>query len=89
LGGESGTTWERERERMNRFITVLAVLVMSFVLAIPAFAGNPSGQTPKQGKASCLANGGTFFSSTQTCLTTGGECVSLSGQIVSTEFCRI
>jgi hypothetical protein len=74
---------------MSRFITVLAVLMASLVLVIPAFAGNPSGQTPKQGKANCLADGGTYFSNTQTCLTTGGECVSLSGQIVSPEFCRI
>ncbi len=75
---------------MNRFIAVLAVLVVSFVLVIPAFAGNPSGQTPKQGKASCLGNGGSWFSNTQTCFTTGGECVSLTGQIVSAEkYCRI
>ena len=75
---------------MNRFVAVLAVLVVSFVLVVPAFAGNPSGQTPKQGKANCLANGGTWFSNTQACLTSGGQCVSLSGQILSTEqFCRI
>jgi hypothetical protein len=75
---------------MNRFIAVLAVLVVSFVFVIPAFAGNPSGQTPKQGKASCLANGGSWFSNTQTCLTTGGQCVALAGQIVSPEqFCRL
>ena len=75
---------------MNRFVAVLAVLVVSFVLVVPAFAGNPSGQTPKQGKTNCLANGGTWFSSTQTCLTTDGQCVSLSGQILSPEqFCRI
>ena len=75
---------------MKRFIAMLAVLVVSFVLVVPAFAGNPSGQTPKQGKANCLANGGTWFSNTQTCLTTGGECVSLSGQILPPErACRI
>lgn len=75
---------------MNRFVAVLAVLVAGFVLVIPAFAGNPSGQTPKQGKANCLANGGTFFSNTQTCLTTGGECVGLNGQLVSPEkYCRV
>jgi len=74
---------------MNRFSAVLAVLVVSFVLVVPAFAGNPSGQSPKQGKSNCLANGGSWFSNTQTCLTTGGECVSLSGQIVAPEFCRI
>lgn len=75
---------------MHRFIAVLAVLVVSFVLVIPAFAGNPSGQTPKQGKVSCLANGGHWFPSTQTCLTTGGECVALTGEIVSPEqYCRI
>ena len=75
---------------MNRFIAVFAVLVVSFVYVIPAFAGNPSGQTPKQGKANCLANGGSWFSNTQSCLTTGGQCVSLSGQTVSVEqFCRV
>lgn len=75
---------------MKRFITVLAVLVVSVVFVIPAFAGNPSGQTPKQGKANCLANGGTWFSNTQACLTTGGECVTLSGQILPPErACRI
>ena len=75
---------------MNRLITVLAVLMVSFVLVIPAFAANPSGQTPKQGKATCLANGGTWFSKSQTCLTTSGECVALTGELVSPErFCRI
>lgn len=75
---------------MNRLIAVLAVLMVSFVLVIPAFAANPSGQTPKKGKASCLANGGTWFSNSQTCLTTSGECVALTGELVSPErFCRI
>jgi hypothetical protein len=75
---------------MNRFIAVLAVLVVSFVFVIPAFAGNPSGQTPKQGKTNCLANGGSWFSNTQACLTADGQCVALAGQIVSPEqFCRI
>jgi hypothetical protein len=75
---------------MQRFITVLAVLVASFVLVIPAFAGNPSGQTPKQGRVTCLANGGYWFPNVQTCLTTGGDCVALTGQTVSAEqYCRI
>jgi hypothetical protein len=75
---------------MSRFMAVLAVLVVSFVLVVPAFAGNPSGQTPKQGSTACLADGGRWFPRTQTCLTTGGECVALTGQIVSPErFCRI
>lgn len=75
---------------MKRFTVVLAVLVVSLVSVIPAFAGNPSGQSPKQGRTNCLANGGTWFSNTQACLTTGGECVSLSGQILPPErACRI
>jgi hypothetical protein len=75
---------------MSRFMAVLAVLVVSFVLVVPALAGNPSGQTPKQGRTACLAEGGRWFPSTQTCLTTGGECVALTGQIVAPErFCRI
>jgi hypothetical protein len=78
---------------MRRVIAVapLALAVAALVLPAGAFGkGNPSGQTPKQGKAACLEGGGTWFSNTQTCLTTGGECVSLSGQILSPEqFCRI
>ena len=75
---------------MNRLIAVLAVLMVSLVLVIPAVAGNPSGQTPKQGKASCLANGGTCFTNTLTGLTNGGECVALTGAVVSAErYCRI
>jgi hypothetical protein len=77
---------------MRRVIVApLALAVAALVLPAGAFGkGNPSGQTPKEGKAACLEGGGTWFSSTQTCLTTGGECVSLTGQILSPEqFCRI
>ena len=78
---------------MRRFIAValLALAVAALILPAGAFGkGNPSGQTPRQGKAACLAGGGTWFSNMQTCLTTGGECVALTGQILSPEeFCRI